>query len=346
MADFKQVPSKLAEAIRRGRYKYVSSEIYDPEDTERHFGEFKIKGYTLRAVAFLGADIPVVKGLKPLMLSAGADGAKTITIQVEDMMLNKFAEHKETDADDNGKKPLMVPANRHPYGALVKHNEDGKDAETHKVINSHADGTYDTMPIHGNGPVKTAVPHDNLTLLSESEYRKIKETDTMDATKFAEMEKTAAADRAALIAARAENKRLLEGQRDAKITAFAEKYKEYGLTAALKPAFEAVAKMDVPAPVNFSEGNELPFVDAFLSFAEMLVKQRQVITGELTPSGDGEPKGDAVKLAEIPFQSHATTVKAEITNADIAVKAREYAEANKVPYKTAFLKMAALQEVK
>ena len=431
LADFKQVPAKLAEAIRRGRYKYVSSEIYDPEDTERNFGEFGVKGFTLRAVAFLGADVPVVKGLSPLMLAAGADGARVITLEVsmpdnfaeefggpgsgdfdhagrpgmqggsqsvgsrsytvrknekehpmgsirnldgkkvmvnahhyngthsqvtdtttgrsrmvETGKLKRFAEG-EPDGDE-GRVPLMVPANRHPYGALVKNTEDEKDDGPHVVHAVHPDGTYDTHPLHGDGKAKTAVPHDNLTLLSESEYRKIKETTNMDAVKLAEIEKTAAADKAALAAERAENKRLREGQRDAKITAFAEKYKEYGLTAALKPSFEAVAKMDISTPVKLAEGKELPFVDAFLAFAEGVIKQRQMITGELTPAtGDEAPKEDAVKLAELPYQAHAAVIHGEVTNGDIAVKARKYAEENNVPYKKALLAVAALsQEVK
>ena len=342
VADFKQVPAKLAEAIRRGRYKFTSSEIYDPKDTESHFGEFGIKGFTLRAVAFLGADIPVVKGNSPLMLAAGADGARTITIPVKEKTMKTFSEEPED------KKPLMVPANRHPYGALVKNTEDEKDDGPHVVHAVHPDGTYDTHPLHGDGKAKTAVPHDNLTLLSESEYRKIKETTNMDAVKLAEIEKTAAADKAALAAERAENKRLREGQRDAKITAFAEKYKEYGLTAALKPSFEAVAKMDISTPVKLAEGKELPFVDAFLAFAEGVIKQRQMITGELTPAtGDEQPKEDAVKLAELPFQAHATTIKGEVTNGELAVKARKYSEEHNVPYKKALLAVAALsQEVK
>ena len=342
VADFKQVPAKLAEAIRRGRYKFTSSEIYDPKDTESHFGEFGIKGFTLRAVAFLGADIPVVKGNSPLMLAAGADGARTITIPVKEKTMKTFSEEPED------KKPLMVPANRHPYGALVKNTEDEKDDGPHVVHAVHPDGTYDTHPLHGDGKAKTAVPHDNLTLLSESEYRKIKETTNMDAVKLAEIEKTAAADKAALAAERAENKRLREGQRDAKITAFAEKYKEYGLTAALKPSFEAVAKMDISTPVKLAEGKELPFVDAFLAFAEGVIKQRQMITGELTPAtGDEAPKEDAVKLAELPYQAHAAVIHGEVTNGELAVKARKYSEEHNVPYKKALLAVAALsQEVK
>ena len=345
LADFKQVPAKLAEAIRRGRYKYVSSEIYDPEDTERHFGEFGIKGFTLRAVAFLGADIPVIKGLSPLMLS-GADGARIITISVEaNKMSKKFAE-EELEAKA-GKVPLMVPANRHAYGALVKHTEDGKDGEVHSIHAVHADGTYDTHPLHGMGKEKKAVPHENLTLLSEKEYKAaINKENDMDTVKLAEIEKAAAADKAALLAEKAKVKELLTAQRDEKINAFAEKHKVYGLTAALKPAFEAVAKMDIETPVKLAEGKEQSFLDAFLAFAEGLISTRKVILGEISPATNtnDEPKQDAVKLAEGPFKGYAETNHMEIKGADLAVKAREYAEANKVPYKAAYLAVAALNQ--
>ena len=423
LADFKQVPAKLAEAIRRGRYKYVSSEIYDPKDTELHFGEFGIKGFTLRAVAFLGADIPVIKGLSPLMLS-GADGAITILMEgpmfsenfggegsgdfdhagrpgsiggsqsvgsraytvrqnekehpvgsmrkvngkdvmvsahhyngthtqitdaktgrnsmVETSKLKKFSE----DVGDEEKKPLMVNANRHPYNALVKHTDD-ETGEPHVIHAVHADNTYDTHPLHGSGKEMKAVPHDNLTLLSEKEYKAaINKDNDMDTVKLAEIEKAAAADKAALLAEKAKVKELLTAQRDEKINAFAEKHKVYGLTAALKPAFEAVAKMDIETPVKLAEGKEQSFLDAFFAFAEGLISTRKVILGEISPATNpnDEPNQDAVKLAEGPFKGYAETNHMEIKGADLAVKAREYAEANKVPYKAAYLAVAALNQ--
>jgi len=56
VADFRGVPAKLAEIIRAGGYKKVSAEFYQ---------NFEIGGkkypWVLKAVAFLGADIPAVK---------------------------------------------------------------------------------------------------------------------------------------------------------------------------------------------------------------------------------------------------------------------------------------------
>lgn len=58
LADFSDVPKKVAEAIRNKQYRQVSSEII------WNYKEGMPR--VLRAVALLGADIPAVKGLEPL----------------------------------------------------------------------------------------------------------------------------------------------------------------------------------------------------------------------------------------------------------------------------------------
>lgn len=64
LATFGEVPDMVKEAFDKGLYKKVSSEIYhafdDPETGEN-------MGAVLRAVAFLGADVPQVKGLKAFL---------------------------------------------------------------------------------------------------------------------------------------------------------------------------------------------------------------------------------------------------------------------------------------
>lgn len=148
-----------------------------------------------------------------------------------------------------------------------------------------------------------------------------------------------------LVAERAKNKVLVENQRNEKINAFAEKYKAYGLTAALKPLYEAVAKQDISAPVKLAEGKEQSFLESFQSFAEELIKFKKVVTGEVMPgTTDGEPKSDAIKLAELPVKAYAETNHMEITGTERAIKAREYSEKNNVPYKQALLAVAALEK--
>lgn len=61
VADFKELPKKVYEAVKRGNYKRVSSEIY---------WNYKANGSTfnrvLKAVALLGADIPAVTNLESI----------------------------------------------------------------------------------------------------------------------------------------------------------------------------------------------------------------------------------------------------------------------------------------
>ena len=61
VADFKELPQKVYDAIKRGNYKRVSSEIY---------WNYKANGSTfnrvLKAVALLGADIPAVTNLQEI----------------------------------------------------------------------------------------------------------------------------------------------------------------------------------------------------------------------------------------------------------------------------------------
>ena len=63
----------------------------------------------------------------------------------------------------------------------------------------------------------------------------------------------------------------LENQRhDERISAFAEKHKEF-ITPAILPAFQAVAKVEASA-VKLAE-KEMPFIEALLSFAEQLIAE-------------------------------------------------------------------------
>lgn len=58
LADFKNVPQQLYDAIKRGNYKNISAEIY-----WNYTSNGKQWPRVLRAVALLGADIPAVTGL-------------------------------------------------------------------------------------------------------------------------------------------------------------------------------------------------------------------------------------------------------------------------------------------
>lgn len=80
-ADFKDVPEIVIAAIQKKLYNSVSSEIYMDAHSEKEFG---IKGKVLRAVAFLGADVPKVKGMMPLSAYLSEEEGRIFKFKVSD----------------------------------------------------------------------------------------------------------------------------------------------------------------------------------------------------------------------------------------------------------------------
>jgi len=315
-ADFSGVPAPVAEAIRRGRYRHISSEIYDPQQTADNFGD-AVKGHVLRAVAFLGADVPVVKGMNPMLLHEGAfclaEGG-IVTLEVVKM------------ADKPGS--LMVNANRHPLNALV--SKKGSDAKL-KIHAQHPDNTYDAHDMK-TGETQKDIPHDDLTLLSETYIPK---EDAMSQEALTKAQKDAADAQAALLAERTEKEALLTKITDDKIAAFAEKHKATLKQPPVLAAFKALAKAGSAAPVKLAEG-EKPYLEAFLAFAESLMAVKPVLFGELAPAASAQEgtvtKSKAVKLAEENFVgTDANPANYPAIRAEIAVEARQLFAEKKFP---------------
>lgn len=90
LATFRDVPSKLLQAIREKSFDRVSAEIFTK--FERNGQKF---GRVLSAVELLGAAVPAVAGLKPvsesLGFSADVEGQESITATIE-----MFAEESES----------------------------------------------------------------------------------------------------------------------------------------------------------------------------------------------------------------------------------------------------------
>ena len=61
LADFKELPKKVYEAMKRGNYKRVSSEIY-----WNYAKDGKVFDRVLKAVALLGAEVPAVTNLESI----------------------------------------------------------------------------------------------------------------------------------------------------------------------------------------------------------------------------------------------------------------------------------------
>lgn len=66
----RQVDPAFAEIVRAGRYKKVSASFYTPDSPHNP----RPGGYYLRHVAFLGAEAPAVKGLRPVSFADHGEG--------------------------------------------------------------------------------------------------------------------------------------------------------------------------------------------------------------------------------------------------------------------------------
>jgi hypothetical protein len=97
VADFKGVPKKLAEIIKAGGYKKVSSEFYQ---------NYEIGGkkypWVLKAVAFLGADVPAVKTIGDIAAQY-AEGTlfddNKVPYNAVEMTAGELAEWSQGDVD-------------------------------------------------------------------------------------------------------------------------------------------------------------------------------------------------------------------------------------------------------
>lgn len=118
VADFYEVPKRIAELIKLGAYRKVSPEIYAEyeKDGMRH-------GKVLVGVAILGADLPAMKDLKDLEVLYNSDELKNLVITLPDVKenetVNDLLEENirlkvETFIKDNQTKILPV------YTELVK----------------------------------------------------------------------------------------------------------------------------------------------------------------------------------------------------------------------------------
>lgn len=337
-ADFVDVPAIVAKAIKAKLYNSVSSEIYLDEHAKREFG---VKGPVLRAVAWLGADVPKVKGMTPLAAMLGDSEDEVVIVRLEDEVSGK----------------LMVPANRHPYGALVKVN--GKE-DVHVVHAVHPDGTYSTHGLKDSNQLEQFVAHDKCVLLTDQEAAqafKISEepgvsgeagTDKASGKKDKEVKMTEEeikklqADKAESDKKLAEALKFGEEEKskraalelkakENRIAEFCEAHKTV-LIPALQPKFKTLA-LAQSAAVKFDD-KEVEPLEAFLSLTEEILKAKVVTLGETPEGGEEGASTDEVAKLEEQYKSSGKG-KDDVRNADLAVKAEKYAEEHKVSYREA-----------
>lgn len=355
VADFKDIPALAFKALKQGLYKKISSEIYHEEASKREFG---VDGKTLRAVAFLGADVPKVKGLAAFLAE----------IAPEEVGSDEGVHAIVYGEDKAPKGPLMVPANRHPYGALVtgaEGNESGLESgKKYHVHGVHMDGSYDVHESEDESKRTQRVPHDHLCLMSETQPGRqpateeaqmsekatieLAEKATKDAVELAEKNAREATEAKARVA------KLEQDARDKTVSEFCEKHKTI-LTPALQPKFKAlVSAAGGVGAVKFAEGDEKPYLDQLTAFLSELMTAKSVKLGEIAPTGkeEGADMREAeVKLAEEPFLVHLeeakrSEVKPVIVHADLNVQAEEYAEKHPgVSFSQALKHVAKLEKV-
>jgi len=340
-AKFKEVPKIVKDAVKKGLYKKISVELYPPALAEQKLG---IEKWVLRAVALLGADVPEVKGMIPVgALMADAE-PQVIKCQ------------------------LMVPANRHPYGALVERK--GKEGTTFIVDRVLPDGTYGVHDMRDFNNIEDFVPHDDLTLLTEEPsvpvQRMDEGTDGRESGSESEenqnggsmpenepnaptiSQKDLDEKDAELKAEREQNVALLTEIREGKVSAFLEKYKEK-IAPALHDKIKAVA-MSESGVVKLGDKEE-KFLPSFLALLGEIVDAKKLDLSETEDGGSQEePEVNdehkkRVEMAEQEVLAPHKGSRSVVTcgNAELHVLAEDRARRDKISYREAFLIEAKLQ---
>ena len=132
MADFKDMPSVVYDAIKAGLYKSVSVELF--KDVATPGG---LRSWVLDAVALLGADIPAVSGLKDLQaltlskrsefrragayaFSMGAQPNEAAELRRQNAELQAALVDMKIESDVRGGE--VLPAARYQFGQLFGAN--------------------------------------------------------------------------------------------------------------------------------------------------------------------------------------------------------------------------------
>lgn len=349
-AAFKEVPKVIKEAIDKGLYKKISSEIYPPELSLEEFG---IEKWTLRAVALLGADVPKVKGMASIAQYL-TDGDKRI---------------KVIDFDTNG-NALMVPANRYCYNQLVAFKSNPK--EVYLIDSVIPDGTYHVINLKDYSDRQKYVKHEDLILLSETPVMEReqsvdrtqegslpgKEENKNGGTKVPDNNQdkkdppaTMSLDEhnRLLDAERTENAKLKKQMKEKSVEDFLKLHEEE-IVPALHPQFKALA-LSEGGVIKLADGKEKSFTEAFIEFADAFMKKTGVDLSERADGKESKEDGKvtkadprAIKLTEenllAPHKDGKNTV--EVGNAELAVLARDRSAKDGISYSEALRIEASL----
>lgn len=159
LADFKELPKKVYEAMKRGNYKRVSSEIY-----WNYAKDGKVFDRVLKAVALLGAEVPAVTNLESITGLYSKDNSE---LKIYD---------KGVDIVDNEQKDYSIEVAQLKE-ELDKVNQEKDDAiqqlkEKDDVIKSESINSY-MKELKAEGKVLPVFEKELVALMSHSSDEKV-----------------------------------------------------------------------------------------------------------------------------------------------------------------------------
>jgi hypothetical protein len=130
LANFKELPKRVYEAIKRGNYKRVSSEIY-----WNYTNDGKSFDRVLKAVALLGADIPAVTNLEAISGLYKEVGEGTIKKHYDGKESEIMEESKNSETQAQPEiSVISVEEHEKTVDDLTKENEEiRQEFEAHKA---------------------------------------------------------------------------------------------------------------------------------------------------------------------------------------------------------------------
>ena len=117
-ASFKNLSPELKDFVSKGKYKKISVEIYRELEGKKPY---------LKAVSFLGASIPQVKGMQAVEFKEGESDAFEFEVQADDVNVETYSE-AEVEELKNTISDLQTK--------IAQFKEDAKKQETIKSLNS------------------------------------------------------------------------------------------------------------------------------------------------------------------------------------------------------------------
>ncbi len=291
-ADFKHIPRLAAEAIKAKLYDGVSCEIYSPQMSDQEFG---IKKLVLRAVAFLGADVPKVKGMMPLSAALAME-EKELKFQA---VAVSFSEGK-----------LVLPFKENPTVGQLTPDEDAPEDE-----DTQTEKEDSTMATAAEDAVKLA--EQNATKLAEQTEIANKAIAAREAVEMKALDKT--------------------------IAAFFETHKEVILPAMHDRVKALVKSYKADSVVKLGEAN-VSAQDTLLALLGEIATAKKVSLDETEEGEEAEDVTDEVKKLEEDL-NYDRREKAPVEGAELAIKAKKYAEEHGVPFREA-LRKVSVKEVK